>query len=69
MIIHISDWADQPSVRVKCTQTWGSPTWAGDPKHVKGLPEGVYSLDISDKPDAVLYTFESDKVTCPACKS
>ncbi len=66
--IHISDYASQPEVRIKCTKQYGTPAWRGTPQWVDDLPEGVYALDVGDEP-AVLYTFDDDKVTCETCKA
>ncbi len=58
--VHLSDWSDQPSVRIKCSQRWGSP-WT----QRSDLPEGVHEMDVDGV--TVFYTFDSDKVTCSAC--
>lgn len=68
-LVHGSDWAQQPSVRIRCSQKYGTPAWKGTPADRPNLPKGVYSLDVDDgPPEGVLYTFDEGKVTCPACK-
>ena len=68
-LVHYADYAEQPSVRILCTQQWGTPAWKGTPADRPNLPEHVYSLDIDGgPPEGVLYTFDSDKTTCPKCK-
>jgi hypothetical protein len=68
-LVHLSDYAEQPSVRIYCTQQWGTPAWKGTPADRHNLPDGVHSLDIDDGPAVgVLYTFDVSKVTCPKCK-
>lgn len=54
---HWSDWAQQPDVRIACTQSYGRP-WT-----TTALPEGVYSVD------STLYSFDVTAVTCEACKA
>lgn len=56
--IHLSDYAQQPEVRIACTQRYSSP-W----NQPKDLPPGVHQLDED------LYTFDEDLVTCPECKA
>ena len=68
MIVHLSDWAQQPSVQIKCTGQYGEPAWKGTPQEIPDLPEGVYALDIEGQSAGVPYTFDLEKVTCPECQ-
>lgn len=54
--VHLCDEADQPVIRIACTQKWHRP-WTQPPD----LPEGVHDAD------GFWYTFEPLKVTCAAC--
>ncbi len=68
--VHLSDWSQQPDVRIACTQQYGTPAWKGTPADRPNLPKGVYSLDIDGGPrEGVLYTFDTAKVTCQRCKN
>lgn len=61
-LIHWSDYASQPNLRIACDQTWTTPLWG--PKRPKcELPEGVYIAG-----GERLYSFDLERVTCPECK-
>jgi hypothetical protein len=60
MVIHLCDYASQPSIQISCDQTWTTPKWG--PSGGKTSTEGVYETD-----DDRLYTFERSKATCPLC--
>lgn len=66
--VHLSDWASQPDVHIKCMKRFGTPAWEGTKQAVKGLPEGVHALDMDGHDEGVLYTFDEEKVTCTECK-
>ncbi len=61
--VHLCDYADQPDIRIACTETWTTPKWAGPEKRTD-LPADVHQGD-NDQ----LYTFEPELVTCVACKA
>lgn len=59
--VHLSDWAQQPDVRIACDQSWTTPAWGSEEETDTGT-EGVYKAD-----DGRLYTFDPARATCPAC--
>lgn len=61
-VIHLCDYASQPSIQILCDQSWTTPNWG--PGGGKTSTEGVYESD-----DGRLYTFNPELMTCPACKS
>lgn len=63
MLVHYVGWADQPYVRIHCTNT---DCYVGFDQD--GLPPGVYRCDNLKKSDT-LYTFDKNKVTCPLCST
>lgn len=62
-VIHWSDWASQPDIRIACDQTYTTPAWhtKEDPRGSTTGTPGVYRGD-----DGRLYTFEHEP-TCPGC--
>lgn len=58
MIVHYSDWAQQPDIRIACDHTCGSPAWG-----VPNSAPNVFTLD-----NGRLYTFDEPDVTCEACR-
>ena len=79
MIVHLSDEAQQPGVKLFCTAEWGTPAWVTsiNPKGPNTNISEVYVLDIESteedsegRPVSIInkhYTFEIMKVTCPDC--
>lgn len=61
MIIHWSDWASQPTVRIACSQKFGVP-WTIR----RDLPPQVHEIPIEGE-ESTLYTYELHLVTCPKC--
>jgi hypothetical protein len=61
ILIHWSDWSQQPEVRIYCTQTCGHP-WA-----IRTLPPDVHMIPASRTQPEMLYTFARSKVTCLDC--
>lgn len=58
-VVHHSDWAQQPDIRLTCGR-WTLPAWETDDPP---LFAGVYREERGD-----LYTFsQRDRVTCPEC--
>lgn len=57
--IHGVSYASQPYVNFDCDSETRHFVWAGTP----ALAEGVY------RSDGGLYTFDEEKVTCPACRA
>lgn len=58
-LVHYSDWAQQPDVRLACDR-WTTPSW----NQPDDLPEYVYQEDGGE-----LYTFaRTDLVTCLKCR-
>jgi hypothetical protein len=63
-IVHWSDWASQPGIRVACTQEGHFP-W----QYRKDLPPEVHEVpETKDGKPGLLYTFDTDFVTCPDCR-
>lgn len=63
MIIHWSDWAQQPEIRIACTQQGHHP-WTTR----KDLPDKVHEVPAVKGRPEWLYTFETGLVTCEACR-
>lgn len=59
--VHYSGYASQPSIRIDCDDSWGTPAW-GPRSGLTDTPN-VYELN-----DGRLYTFEEELVTCEPCK-
>ena len=57
-IVHYSDWAGQPNIRIACTQNYTQPAWGQSDTKI----EGVYASE-----NEGLYTFDICNVTCPKC--
>jgi hypothetical protein len=66
--VHWSDWAQQPDVGICCNEQWCTPAWIQLSEDGVQLPHDVFVgetlLNIE-----VLYTFNKERVTCPACKA
>jgi len=60
--IHFSDWSQQPSVRIYCTQTYSTPAWNKIMPMEKILRIGVHLLDNDE-----YYSFDKKKVNCKNC--
>jgi hypothetical protein len=56
-------WASQPNIQFVCDGAWSDPKWGTDDERSTD-DEAVHVAD-NDR----LYTFERDKVTCPACQA
>jgi hypothetical protein len=59
LVVHYSDWADQPDVRIACDQSYARPTWQG----AETAWHGVYRRE-----DKRLYAFDEALVTCEPCR-
>jgi hypothetical protein len=59
-IIHLCNYASQPSIQIACDGSWTEPAW--DERSGLTDIEGVYRSD-----DNRLYTFVEEKTTCPHC--
>lgn len=57
-VVHWSDWAGQPDIRIACDQTYEGAAWT----QPDDLPEAVHARD-----DDKLYTFETTRVSCRHC--
>jgi hypothetical protein len=55
--VHLSDWAQQPDIRIACDQSYTTPKWN---QSVDGT--GVYLTE-----DGRRYAFEREHATCPGC--
>lgn len=53
--IHLCDWAQQPDIRIACTQEMTQPKWGHEGRPFKAE-------------NGALYTFVAAKVTCPKCQ-
>lgn len=53
-------WSSQPDIQFLCDGAWSTPSWEED----DSLPPGIHLADDDDR----LYTFESKKVNCRACR-
>lgn len=54
-VVHAIYWASQPDLQIHCTGLWTTPAWGGGGGPVFRTIEGL------------LYSFEPDLITCPAC--
>lgn len=63
-LVHLSDYASQPDIRIFCSQRWTTPAWrtAENEAEKDALPPEVYLEGGKE-----LYTFNKEKVTCPSC--
>jgi hypothetical protein len=64
-VVHLSDWAEQPDIRIACDQSYTQPAWKTPQniERIRNLPHGVYLAD-----DDRLYTFgHSTLPSCPKC--
>lgn len=61
-VVHQISWASQPDLQFWCDSEWSTPKWGTTDDQYTEIRE-VYVAD-----DDRLYTFNSEKVTCPACK-
>jgi hypothetical protein len=57
--VHWSDWADQPSVRIACDQSYDTPAF----EQILDSGHGIH-----EREDGKLYTFQSELATCPGCR-
>lgn len=58
-VVHFSDYASQPDVRIACDQSWTTPAW----KRTRMVSANVYEAD-----DGRFYTFDEGAITCVVCR-
>jgi hypothetical protein len=63
-VVHLCDWASQPDIRIKCSQTMTTPKWRSSETSAELLSPGIYKANNGD-----LYTFDRGLVTCPECRA
>ncbi len=56
--VHYCDYSAQPSIRIFCTQTYGTPAWDVEETSISC----VYMLGNKE-----YYTFDENKATCKKC--
>lgn len=65
ILVHVSDYGDGRSVRIKCTQKWHSPAWIQPPELLPGKFENATHVYATE--DGHLYSFDSIHASCPQC--